>query len=63
MKGQILDVYPEGEETFRACILEVMGEQMDLVRVVNLGTGETSLRGISECDSPIIKSIFDVDTI
>ena len=60
MKGSILDVYPEGEASFRACVLEVTGSDNDLVRVVNLETGETSLRGICECESPVIKDIFNL---
>lgn len=61
MKGQILDVYAEGESTFRACVLEVMGGDNDLARVVNLNTGETSLRGFCECEPAVIENIFDVE--
>jgi len=57
MKGQILDVYPEGEETFRACVLEDVSDK-ELARVVNLDTGETSYRGYEECEEPIIDDIF-----
>lgn len=61
MKGQILDVYPEGDDSFRACVLEVVGGDKQLARVVNLETGETSYRGFHECESPIIDDIFAVE--
>lgn len=61
MKGQIVDVHAEGEPTFRACVLEVLGGDEELARVVNLDTGETSVRGFYECGEAVIENIFNVE--
>ena len=58
MKGQILDIFPEGGTTFRACVLEVPSDE-ELIRVVDLNTGEISMRKSFECALPIIENIFD----
>lgn len=58
--GCILDVYPEGERSFRACVLEISGNGNDLARVVNLKTGRSSLRGFCECELPVIADIFNL---
>lgn len=63
MKGQILDVYAEGEPTFRACVLELMDGGNEIVRVINLDTGETSMRGCCECEKAVIENIFNIDGV
>jgi len=67
MKGQILDVYPEEEETFRACVLEVIDNHFDGneqgVKVVCLNTGEASIRHHGECEYPVIKNVFDISEL
>jgi hypothetical protein len=59
MKGNILDVYPEGEEIFRACVLEVMGN--NILYVLNLSNGKKSMRSACECEYPLINDIFHLD--
>lgn len=61
MKGQILDVYPEGESSFRACVIELINGDEGLVKVVNLETGEITERHLWECEDPIINNIFIFD--
>ena len=58
MNGQILDVYPEDENPFRACVLEVIGGDEGLAKVVNLKTGEITERHHWECEEPVIDDIF-----
>jgi hypothetical protein len=60
MKGQILDIFPEGGSAFRACVLEVIGGDEEIARVVNLDTGEVSMRHHWECEEPIIENVFDL---
>lgn len=60
MKGQILDVYPEGGETFRACVLEVIGGGDELAVVVNLDTGEKLSVKSRDCWLPIIDNVFEL---
>lgn len=66
MKGQILDVYPEGKQPFRACVLEVLDNHFDDnngtggVKVVCLDTGEVTVRRHWECENPVIENVFDV---
>ena len=59
MKGQILDVYPEGSKTFRACVLDGPNEY-DFIYVVDLNTGDTLWASSDECGKWIIKNIFDI---
>ena len=61
MKGQILDVYPEGKETYRACVLEVIGGEDELARVLNLSNGEIREVTYSECSEPVIDDIFEIE--
>ena len=56
MKGQILDIFPEKGLIFRACVLEVHGDEE--LRVIDLDTGEISMCKNSECALPIIENIF-----
>lgn len=57
-KGSIVDIYPEGETSFRACILEVADN--DCFHVVSLHDGERSVRCASEIESSVIENIFDI---
>ncbi len=59
MIGIILDIYPEGKETFRACILEEQ-EEKGTVHAVNLKTGVTTCHKLSECGDTLIDDIFDL---
>ena len=61
MKGQILDVYPEGSDTYRACVLEVIGGEDELAKVVDLSTGEIKDAHYYECENPVIDDIFAVE--
>lgn len=58
MKGAILDVYPEGCDAFRACVLDDRNEE-GLFYVVNLENGERGYYADFECEKPIITNIFD----
>jgi hypothetical protein len=58
MKGQILDVHPEGGGTFRACVLDGANNQ-GLIYVINLDTGGRVYCAKYECDAPIIENIFE----
>jgi hypothetical protein len=64
MKGQILDVYPDGKEAFRACVIDVLDNQFEGgeqgVLVVCLKTGDNTIRHHWECENPVIENIFDV---
>ena len=64
MKGQILDVYPEGKETFRACVLDKDDEYFEGkeigIKVVNLMTGDISTVHYGECSDPVIDDVFNV---
>lgn len=64
MKGQILDIYPEGKPTYRACVIELVADGLvegeEAVKVVNLGTGENNIVGHYECELPIIENIFKI---
>jgi hypothetical protein len=66
MKGSIIDAHPEGEFTFRACVLDVAvfgdgGVAGDtLLKIVNLDTGETTVIFDYECESPVIEDIFSL---
>lgn len=56
-KGSIIDVYPEGGPTFRACVLSVDGK---FFKVINLETGEVADKIHYECEDPIIDNIFNI---
>lgn len=60
MKGNILDVYKEGCDTFRACVLEVVSGDDQLAKVVNLDTGEIETVKYYECETPVINNVFDL---
>ena len=65
MKGQILDVYPENEDAFRVCVLDVDDGYFDGetgVKVVCLATGEITVRHDWECEEPVIENIFTLTT-
>ena len=61
MKGQILDIFPEGENSFRACVIEVVGGDEEMAKVVNLDTGEVSERHYWECECAIIDNVFELE--
>lgn len=58
IKGQILDVYPEGRNSFRACVLGVDEKFSEIIKVVNLDTGKEDRVRKHECEAPIIFNIF-----
>lgn len=60
MKGQILDVYMEGHDSFRACVLEVMGGDKEIVTVINLENGKKLQVFFHECEEPIIDNVFEL---
>ena len=62
MKGQIIDVHPEGKLTFRACVLRVIGGEEELADVVCLNTGEKRSVHYWECSEPLIENIFDLES-
>jgi hypothetical protein len=61
MKGSILDIYPEGKDAFRACVLEVIGGDKEIAKVINLDTGEKSEHSKDECSEPVIENVFEVE--
>jgi len=63
MKGQILDIFPEGKDSYRACVIEVHGGDEEIARVVNLDNGEISMVHHWECEEPIIDNVHDLDAI
>ena len=60
MKGQILDIFPEGEDSFRACVLEIIEGSDYPVKVVNLDNGGQTFRQHCECELPIINNVFEL---
>jgi len=65
MKGQILDVYPESHDAFRACVLDVDDGYFNGktgIKVVCLATGEVTVHHEYECEDPVIKNIFAITT-
>ena len=59
MIGAILDIYFEGEPSFRACVFDVASNGG--LWVINLKTGEKRLANEYEYEPPVIKDIFAVE--
>lgn len=60
MKGQIIDIYPEGSETYRACVLH---DYEDFVAVIDLTSGMIFDVSLEECSAPLIMDIFNLKGI
>lgn len=58
MIGAILDIYFEGEPSFRACVIDTASNGG--LWVINLKTGEKRLANEGEYEQPVIKDIFAV---
>jgi len=60
-KGEILDVYPEGSETIRVCVLDVK-DANKMAWVVDLNTGKTCWQEFENFDEPII-NVFSLEAL
>lgn len=57
-KGAILDVYFEGEQSFRACVFDVASNNG--LWVINLNNGDKRLANDGEYERPVIKNVFEI---
>ena len=59
-KGSIVDIYKEGCDTYRACVLNVIGGPEELAKVVNLETGKINEVHCWEVEGPVIQNVFEL---
>jgi hypothetical protein len=58
MEGQIIDVFIEGERTFRGCVIEHVCNEL---KVVRLHDGEIFTISVHDSEGAIIENIFDYE--